>query len=161
MATEGHTASVRSEVFETRIALSFFGGVSLAVYESGTAVEFLRLVTGDGIYKKLHDQIGPVKVDIISGTSAGGLSAAFLATALINGSPNLDPLLRLWLKKADFETLLTPSESKTANSLLNGDRFLELIEDALNQIAGDSPRSRTLSTVSRLVYDRHQFGRRC
>jgi hypothetical protein len=40
MATEGHTATVRSEVFETRIALSFFGGVSLAVYESGTAVEF-------------------------------------------------------------------------------------------------------------------------
>ena len=55
MATEGHTATVRSEVFETRIALSFFGGVSLAVYESGTAVEFFRLVTGDGIYKKLHD----------------------------------------------------------------------------------------------------------
>src|SRR6476661_9296196 len=138
MATEGHAVTVRSEVFETRIALSFFGGVSLAVYESGTAVEFLRLVTGDGIYKKLHDQIGPVKVDIISGTSAGGLSAAFLATALINGAPNLDPLLRLWLKKANFETLLTPSGSKTANSLLNGDRFLELIEEALNQIAGDS-----------------------
>jgi len=138
MATEGHAVTVRSEVFETRIALSFFGGVSLAVYESGTAVEFLRLVTGDGIYKKLHDQIGPVKVDIISGTSAGGLSAAFLATALISGAPNLDPLLRLWLKKANFETLLTPSGSKTANSLLNGDRFLELIEEALNQIAGDS-----------------------
>lgn len=139
MVTEGQAATVRSEVFETRIALSFFGGVSLAVYESGTAVEFLRLVTGDGIYQKLHDQIGPVKVDIISGTSAGGLSAAFLATALINGSPNLDPLLRLWLEKAGFDTLLTPSESKTASSLLNGDRFLKLIEEALNQIAGDSP----------------------
>jgi predicted acylesterase/phospholipase RssA len=98
------------------------------------AVEFFRLVTGDGIYKKLHDQIGPVKVDIISGTSAGGLSAAFLATALVNGSPNLDPLLRLWLKKASFETLLTSSGAKTASSLFNGDHFLELIEEALNQI---------------------------
>src|SRR3954469_13981833 len=123
MDTEGHAVTVRSEVFETRIALSFFGGVSLAVYESGTAVEFFRLVTGDGIYQKLHDQIGPVKVDIISGTSAGGLSAAFLATGLINGSRNLDPLLRLWLEKAGFDTLLTPSDSKTVNSLLNGDRF--------------------------------------
>ena len=139
MASQGHAGSLRSEVFETRIALSFFGGVSLAVYESGMAVEFFRLVTGDGIYKKLHDQIGPVKVDIISGTSAGGLSAAFLATALVNGSPNLDPLLRLWLKKASFETLLTSSGAKTAGSLFNGDHFLELIEDALNQIAGDSP----------------------
>jgi hypothetical protein len=139
MASRSHAGSARSEAFETWIALSFFGGVSLAVYESGTAVEFFRLVTGDGIYKKLHDQIGPVKVDIISGTSAGGLSAAFLATALINGSPNLDPLLGLWLKKASFETLLTPSDSKTAASLFNGDHFLDLIVEALNQIAGDSP----------------------
>ena len=140
MASQGQAGSVRSEVFETRIALSFFGGVSLAVYESGAAVEFFRLVTGDGIYKKLHDLIGPVKVDIISGTSAGGLSAAFLATALINGSPNLDPLLRLWLKKASFDTLLTPSDSKVATSLFNGDHFLELIEEALDQIAGESPK---------------------
>ena len=141
MASPDHPPSVRSEVFETRIALSFFGGVSLAVYESGTAVEFLRLVTGDGIYQKLHDLIGPVKVDIISGTSAGGLSAAFLATALINGSPNLDPLIRLWLKRASFDTLLTPSDSKRATSLFNGDHFLKLIEEALNQIAGESSTS--------------------
>ena len=130
---------VRADVFETRIALSFFGGVSLAVYESGMAVEFFRLVSGDGIYRKLHEQIGPVTVDIISGTSAGGLSAAFLATALINGSPNLDPLVRLWLKKASFDTLLTPSDSRTASSLFNGDHFLRLIEEALQQIAGDDP----------------------
>src|SRR3954466_245638 len=135
MASQNTPADVRAEVFETRIALSFFGGVSLAVYESGMAVEFFRLVSGDGIYRKLHEQIGPVKVDIISGTSAGGLSAAFLATALINGSPNLDPLVRLWLKKAGFDTLLTPSGSTTASSLFNGDHFLSLIEEALEQIA--------------------------
>ena len=139
MASQNTPADVRAEVFETRIALSFFGGVSLAVYESGMAVEFFRLVSGDGIYGKLHEQIGPVKVDIISGTSAGGLSAAFLATALINGSPNLDPLVRLWLKKASFDTLLTPSDSRTASSLFNGDHFLKLIEEALEQIAGSGP----------------------
>src|SRR3954468_12052437 len=135
MSGQNTPSDVRAEVFETRIALSFFGGVSLAVYESGMAVEFFRLVSGDGIYGKLHEQIGPVKVDIISGTSAGGLSAAFLATALINGSPNLDPLVRLWLKKAGFDTLLTPSGSTTASSLFNGDHFLSLIEEALEQIA--------------------------
>src|SRR3954464_271833 len=135
MSGQNTPSDIRAEVFETRIALSFFGGVSLAVYESGMAVEFFRLVSGDGIYRKLHEQIGPVKVDIISGTSAGGLSAAFLATALINGSPNLDPLVRLWLKKAGFDTLLTPSGSTTASSLFNGDHFLSLIEEALEQIA--------------------------
>jgi len=136
MSSQNTPADVRAEVFETRIALSFFGGVSLAVYESGMAVEFFRLVSGDGIYRKLHEQIGPVKVDIISGTSAGGLSAAFLATGLINGSPNLDPLVRLWLKKASFDTLLTSSGSTTVSSLFNGEHFLKLIEEALEQIAG-------------------------
>src|SRR5882762_696820 len=139
MSSQNTPGDIRAEVFETRIALSFFGGVSLAVYESGMAVEFFRLVTGDGIYRKLHEQIGPVKVDIISGTSAGGLSAAFLATALINGNPNLDPLMRLWLNKASFDTLLTPSGSRTASSLFNGEHFLRLIEEALDQIAGNDP----------------------
>ena len=45
MSSQNTPADVRAEVFETRIALSFFGGVSLAVYESGMAVEFFRLVT--------------------------------------------------------------------------------------------------------------------
>src|SRR6476469_8049323 len=101
MASQGHAGSVRSEVFETRIALTFFGGVSLAVYESGMAVEFFRLVTDEqGVYRELRDAIGPVIIDIISGTSAGGLGAAFLANALINHSDNLDSLMRLWLEKA-------------------------------------------------------------
>ena len=136
MASQDTPANVRAEVCETRIALAFFGGVSLAVYESGVAVEFFRLVAGDGVYQKLRDQIGPVIVDIISGTSAGGLSASFLGTALINGSSDLDPLMKLWLDKASFDTLLTPSNKKDPRSLLNGDQFLELIKEALQKIAG-------------------------
>ena len=159
MSSQNTPGDIRAEVFETRIALSFFGGVSLAVYESGMAVEFFRLVRGDGIYRKLHEQIGPVKVDIISGTSAGGLSAAFLATALINGSPNLDPLMRLWLNKASFDTLLTPSGSKTASSLFNGDHFLKLIEEALEQIAGNDSDRAALSALPRPIHDCDQPGR--
>ena len=136
VASQDTPASVIAEVCETRIAMAFFGGVSLAVYESGVAVEFFRLVAGDGVYQKLREQIGPVMVDIISGTSAGGLSAAFLATALINGSRDLDPLMKLWLDKAGFDTLLTPSDKKDPRSLLNGDQFLQLIKEALRGIAG-------------------------
>ena len=44
MPSQNTPGDIRAEVFETRIALSFFGGVSLAVYESGMAVEFFRLV---------------------------------------------------------------------------------------------------------------------
>jgi patatin-related protein len=132
------TSEQRADHFETRIALAFFGGVSLAVYESGIAVEFFRLVTDrDGIYKKLRDRIGRVMVDIISGTSAGALSAAFLANALINRSGSLDPLMQLWLEKADLDTLLNPPTEGEAKSLLSGEEFLRLIKEALEEMAGN------------------------
>ncbi len=127
----------REDVRQTRIALTFFGGVSLAVYESGAAVEFFRLVTDrEGVYRELKEEIGPVVVDIISGTSAGGLSAAFLANALINRSRSLDPLMKLWLDKADLDTLFCPESDKEPISLLSGKRFLCLIEKALREMAG-------------------------
>ena len=55
VASQDTPASVIAEVCETRIAMAFFGGVSLAVYESGVAVEFFRLVAGDGVYQKLRE----------------------------------------------------------------------------------------------------------
>jgi patatin-related protein len=132
------TSEEQADVCETRIALAFFGGVSLAVYESGIAVEFFRLVTDrDGIYKKLRDRIGRVMVDIISGTSAGALSAAFLANALINRSGSLDPLMQLWVEKADLDTLLNPPTEGEAKSLLSGEEFLRLIKEALKEMAGN------------------------
>lgn len=127
--------SERLDDFETRIALTFFGGVSLAIYETGAAVEFFRLITDrDGVYRQLRDKIGPVVVDIISGTSAGALSAAFLANALINRSRNLDPLMRLWLEKADLDELFHNETDSESTSLLNGNKFLTLIEEALREM---------------------------
>lgn len=89
-----------ADVKQTRIALAFFGGVALAVYESGVAVEFFRLVKGEGVYAKLKRgigdvSIGEVSVDIITGTSAGGLNGAFLANALVNRG-DMRKLLTLW-----------------------------------------------------------------
>ena len=44
-------------------------------------------------------------IDIISGTSAGGMNGVFLAKALANDAP-LDPLDKMWLNVADLSTLL-------------------------------------------------------
>ena len=136
-ASETPKSGERGDVVQTRIALTFFGGVSLAVYETGAAVEFFRLVTDrDGVYRKLRDRIGPVVVDVISGTSAGALSAAFLANALINRSRSLDPLMKLWLEKADLDTLFYSETETEATSLLNGKGFLDLIKEALTEMVG-------------------------
>jgi hypothetical protein len=48
-----------------------------------------------------------VLVDILSGASAGGINAVFLAQALATGQ-SLEPLTRLWLARADSDVLLDP-----------------------------------------------------
>src|SRR3954466_14566553 len=70
---------------EVRLGLVMYGGVSLAIYINGVAHEFFRAVRGRGIYrliKALTDS--DIVVDIISGTSAGGVNGVFLAYALCN-----------------------------------------------------------------------------
>ena len=78
-----------AEVFEreTRLGLVLYGGISLAIYMNGMAHEFYRLVQGRGAYgllKLLQDT--DVVVDVVSGTSAGGLHGVFLAHALANNA---------------------------------------------------------------------------
>ena len=134
-----------------RFAVVMYGGVSLAVYIYGAALELLELVkatapadrsaeTGlafpevDGtarVYRRLGQLAGslpgehpaedaPVRarfvVDILSGTSAGGLNGICLAAALagdVPGSqaPALDALERLWLDEGDIGRLVADEES--------------------------------------------------
>lgn len=77
-------------------------------------------------------------VDILSGTSAGGINAIFLSKALAMGQ-SMDELQDLWIQQGDIDKLLnddrsvndgvylpTPSKQK---SLLNGDRmYWELLD---------------------------------
>jgi patatin-related protein len=118
------------QVEETRIALAFYGGVALAVYESGVAIEFFRLVRGDGVYARLRERIGPAVVDIITGASAGGLNGAFLANALVNRG-DIMQLLSVWLEEGDIDKLLQGALKTDPPSLLDGDRFLRKIFGAL------------------------------
>ena len=68
-----------------RLGVVMFGGASLAVYENGIAQELFRAVKGDGVYgllKRLVDS--EIYIDILSGTSAGGINWILLSYALAN-----------------------------------------------------------------------------
>jgi hypothetical protein len=68
---------------EVRLGVVMYGGVSLAVYINGVAHEFFRAVRGRGVYrliKALTDS--DIIVDVISGTSAGGINGVMLSYAL-------------------------------------------------------------------------------
>ena len=129
---------------ELRLALVFFGGVSLAVYQHGINREILNLVraskiyhagrsgeddsgagrsfhqhypdepersTGD-IYHEFLQALGKdialrVIVDVIAGSSAGGINGITLSAALAHDR-TLMPITRLWLEQADMLGLLAP-----------------------------------------------------
>ncbi len=113
---------------ELRIALICYGGISLAVYMHGITKEVWRLARAsrafheedgpgppaDDVYHRLFARIAQggnvrlrVLVDILSGASAGGINAIFLAHAIATGR-SLDPLTDLWLESADVDRLIDP-----------------------------------------------------
>lgn len=116
-------------VRELRLALVCYGGVSLAIYMHGITKEIHKLVLASAALEG-HEQ-NPfaqsdsahhywellrarqaatgvrvrVVVDILAGTSAGGINAIFLAAALARNRSQ-DPLRRMWLEKGDIRQLL-------------------------------------------------------
>lgn len=92
-------------------------------------------------------------VDILSGSSAGGLNAVYLAKALV-GDRSIDGLKDLWAAEADFARLLNdrpvdadpgfgPVPDDPPKSLLASDRMYLLLLAALRSMS-DQPRSRAL-----------------
>jgi patatin-related protein len=78
-----------------------------------------------------------IVIDILSGTSAGGINAVYLAKALVNHQ-SLEMLHQLWLTQADIDTLLNDQGSdlgmypsrKPKTSLLNSQRMYGILLQA-------------------------------
>ncbi|MBD8875381.1 patatin-like protein [Roseibium polysiphoniae] len=121
---------------ELRLALVFYGGVSLAIYMHGVSREVLNLVRasacraervgrngvnpskdrasspGERAYEALLDRLGHsvdirVVVDAVAGASAGGVNGIMLARAIAHDLP-LDSHRALWLENADVTRLARP-----------------------------------------------------
>jgi patatin-related protein len=116
---------------ELRLALICYGGISLAVYMHGITKEVWHLARAsrawhsgepggggsEGVYCKLIEAIAGrsgtdvrILVDILTGASAGGINAIFLADAIATGR-SLEPLTELWLETADVDRLIDPQVS--------------------------------------------------
>lgn len=120
---------------EVRIALVLYGGVSLAIYENGVTRCFYDLVKERGIFKVLLELLGAkAVVDVIAGTSAGGINGLFLGAALESGQ-DFQQIAELWRKLGDIQKLLRKSkDAKDAESLLDGNFFLRELEEAFARL---------------------------
>jgi predicted acylesterase/phospholipase RssA len=124
---------------EVRFGLVLYGGVSLAVYIYGVAYEFQRLIRAsrgeeENAWTGVLEAAGTTAtVDIVSGTSAGGINGLLLGKALAEGG-DLRAVRSLWLDEADLGRLLREESEKGPKSLLRSRRFRELIETGLAQM---------------------------
>jgi patatin-related protein len=123
----GNQNNVESKTREVRLGLVMYGGVSLAVYINGVAAEFFRAVHGRGIYrviKALTDS--DIVVDIISGTSAGGINGILLGYALCNNKDFFSSAM-LWRRDGDIRSLLrSPKQDEDGfQSLLNSEGYYQ------------------------------------
>jgi patatin-related protein len=131
----GQTNSTPPLCRELRLALVCYGGVSLAIYMHGITVELQRLVAASAVFSRKPSGPNPfptnsteavywealrriaeanggvvlrVVVDVIAGTSAGGINGIVLAKALARGLQQ-DPLRDVWFNKASLLKLLWPT----------------------------------------------------
>lgn len=151
---------------EQRFALVLNGGVSLAIWMSGVVNELnaLRVASappssheGRKDHKAWHTVLAKAKtkvvIDLIAGTSAGGLNGALLAHSIATGR-DLPDLRGLWLQAASLtrETLLNPEplESRWA---LNADFFQQQITSLLTELAEPilDPAKMTLLTTATAI----------
>ncbi len=143
---EGARPQGSADEQELRLALVLNGGVSLAVWIGGVVHEINRLVRREeppraDAYAGLLELTATVpRVDVISGSSAGGLNGALLAMALVHDQ-DLGPVRELWTQRAGFGDLLRDPFDKKLPSLLDGDGyFLDQLGDALRALRRGDPR---------------------
>ncbi|MGH8894472.1 MAG: patatin-like phospholipase family protein, partial [Actinomycetes bacterium] len=159
---------------ELRLALVCYGGVSLAIYMHGITKELHKLVSASRRFDVLGPTAdnpfrGPddtrhtyfealravsrrgdtpltVAVDIISGTSAGGINGVCLAKVLACDSSQ-DALRQLWIDEGDFKKLLR-------SPAIGGWRTRAAIAAARTLLRLGKPWSPLRSDrMSRLLYD--------
>jgi predicted acylesterase/phospholipase RssA len=127
MSTTESTTAAPERSRETRIGLVMYGGVSLAVYIHGVSQEFYHAVQGNGVYRLIKELTdSEIILDILSGSSAGGVNGILLAYALCN-EKDFTCCDALWRGAADIHRLVrTPStSSEPVRSLLDSEGYYQ------------------------------------
>ena len=180
-------------VKELRLALVCYGGSSLAIYMHGVTKELHRIVKGSALLESGDGDAATrerarlrascsrnwpprdrenlrtrVVVDVIAGTSAGGINGVCLAKALAHNLPQ-DEFRNLWFERGDIDGLLAAprwlptrmlkvrlgrAATRSSKRRLRGDLMARWIYDAFHGMDENGAEPAALPT---LLPDRHQL----
>jgi hypothetical protein len=137
---------------ELRLGLVLYGGVSLAVYIYGVVCEVQRLLdasaelkaaraagkeNSDGLTayaEALRDaNLSGAVVDVIAGTSAGGINGILLAKALAAGA-DVRTVKDLWIEGGDIGALMNELDADDPPSLLSSEEFEGRLREGFDRL---------------------------
>jgi predicted acylesterase/phospholipase RssA len=98
---------------ERRLAITIKGAVSLGAYEAGAIFETLRLIA----YNNAQPGATPWYIDALGGASAGSITAALLAAALVRG--DTDVMQRTWVTGVSLDVLAPVDEQMSDDNILD------------------------------------------
>lgn len=106
-----------------KLAIVISGAVSLGSYEAGVMYELLEAIAHRNESLET-DHPDRVAIDVITGASAGAMTAAILSQQLFYGGSRLrdpynNPLFNAWVKKVDIDGLLKVERKNHKYSLLS------------------------------------------
>ncbi len=165
---------------EVRIGLVLYGGISLAIYIHGVMREIFDAVRGRGIYKALKEALASdIIVDVVSGSSAGGLNGILLGRALLCGGLDqtrcgeFQKCAQLWREEAEVLAMLNDPLGKEYEgghlepySLFRSDTYfepklLEILEELVPARNEDEPEAPSpISAFDVFITGTDFYGRR-
>jgi len=125
------SAKPDATIEELRVAIALNGGVSLAVWMGGCAVELdrARRASEKQESKRIYDSLchclgRRLVIDVLTGTSAGGINGALLGAAIAKDR-RLDPgfIRKRWIELGDLSEMLHDSTKESPTALMNGEKF--------------------------------------
>lgn len=117
----------------SKVAIAISGAVSLGSYEAGVVYELLDAI-GQHNRNNADRPERQILVDVLTGASAGGMTAAMLAQKLLYSRDSLatpygNDLYRAWVEKVDISGLLSSDYGDNPGHSLLSSNFVGAIAD--------------------------------
>lgn len=121
-----------------RLAITISGAVSLGSYEGGVLYEVLAALAEHNAHPSTQARPDErIEVDVLTGASAGGMTAAIAAQKLLYEAPTLSPVSgnafhRPWVQEADIAAMLQMApDEPVGNSILSSNLIEEIARRSL------------------------------
>jgi len=118
-----------------KLAVVISGAVSLGSYEAGVMYEVIRAIGQHNQHPDTAEE-DRILIDVITGASAGGMTAVILAQKLIFQSPCLEdpeanPFYQAWVVDADIKAMLEEHDDPPEASLLSSNYIMSVAKKHL------------------------------